>query len=79
MAKRGELTDAIQEKAKIFLGREITVAELRLYPYISHVLQNDQYIDQRKINAKEREVLHTLDDEGQIGRASCRERVFKDV
>ena len=34
---RGMLTDKIQEKAVLFLNREITQKELRLYPYIDDV------------------------------------------
>lgn len=40
---RGMLTDKIQEKAVLFLNREITQKELRLYPYIDYSIKNGCY------------------------------------
>ncbi len=55
---RGEVTDAIKEKAKELLGIEkISTVELRLMSYVLHVMVNDQLIDPMKINAKERKIL----------------------
>lgn len=63
---RGQLTDEIRELAKSFLGREITVRELRLYPYLDYVMKNEQRIDPRHINGEERELLKKLREEGHI-------------
>lgn len=63
---RGQLTDEIQEVARAFLGREITVRELRLYPYLDYVMKNEQRIEPRHINAEERGFLKKLRGEGHI-------------
>jgi hypothetical protein len=55
--QRGELTSRIMQEAKELLGYEITQEELRLMPYIMHLLINSMSIDPRKINAVEREIL----------------------
>ncbi len=62
--KRGELTKRVQAKAVELLGREITVLELRLMPYVSHCLINDRYIDQRRVNDEERVLLDGWLDAG---------------
>ena len=66
LGKRGELSPQIQALCKEFLGREITVRELRLMPYIDFVMKNEQRIDPRKINQEEREILSVLRKEGHI-------------
>ncbi len=66
MAKRGEITPAIQQKAKAFLGREIDKAEFRLYPYIAYVMVNDRKIDPQRINNEERAILSVLRAENHI-------------
>lgn len=63
---RGALTEKIQELAKDFLGREITVRELRLYPYLDYTMKNDQKLDPRKVNQEERDILRVLKDEYHI-------------
>jgi hypothetical protein len=63
---RGQLTNKIQELAKGFLGRGINVTELRLYPYLDYVMKNEQYIDPRRINSDDREVMSRLRNEGYI-------------
>jgi len=63
---RGKLTPEIQRVAQEFLNREITVTELRLYPYLDYVMKNDQKIDPRKMNDADREVLKLLKAEGHI-------------
>ena len=65
LGKRGALSPQIQELCKEFLGREISVTELRLMPYIDYVMKNDQRIDPNKVSQKEREVLSLLRKEGQ--------------
>ncbi len=55
---RGQVTDAIKEKAKELLGiEEISTAELRFMPYVHYVMSNDQRIDPRKITHEERKIL----------------------
>lgn len=50
---RGALTPKIQEKAIQFLGREISVRELRLMPYVLNCLLNNDDIKLVRINANE--------------------------
>lgn len=54
---RGALTEAVQQKAVEILGREISMRELRLMPYVQHCLMNEQNIDPRRVNQEEREVM----------------------
>jgi hypothetical protein len=54
---RGQLTQRVQEAAKRLLGREITVRELRLMPYVQYLMVNEQKLDIEKINQEEREIL----------------------
>ncbi len=63
---RGQLTKEIQKLAKDFLGREISVTELRLYPYLDYQMKNEQKIDPRKVNSEDREVLKSLRNAGHI-------------
>lgn len=60
------LTEEIQKLAKEFLKREITTAELRLYPYLDYLMKNEQRIDPRSINGDDRNVLQLLREEGHI-------------
>ena len=63
---RGTLTPKVQEKAKTFLGREMTLVELRLIPYCQYVMCNEQRIDIRKCNREDRDVLNLWRDAGYI-------------
>lgn len=63
---RGQLTEDIQKLAKAFLGREITVKELRLYPYLDFVMKNEQRIDPNHITREERDILKILKAEEHI-------------
>ena len=63
---RGTLSEAIQELATSFLGREITVVELRLYPYLDYVMKNDQVIVPSRVNSEERGILSVLRAAGHI-------------
>ena len=63
---RGRLTEEIQQEARNFLGREIDVTELRLYPYLDFQMKNEQLLDPRRINPVERNVLSRLKSEGHI-------------
>ena len=63
---RGQMTEQIQDIAKGFLGREITTGELRLYPYLDHVMKNNQIIEPVRCNGDDRKVLAVLRSEGHI-------------
>jgi len=63
---RGQLTEEIQKLVKDFLGREITVCELRLYPYLDSVMKNEQKIDPNRVNQEERDILKKLREEEHI-------------
>lgn len=54
---RGVLTPKVQEKAIQFLGREISVRELRLMPYVLNCLLNNDEIELVRINANEETIL----------------------
>ena len=63
---RGQLTDRIKKKSKELLGYEIDRIELRLMPYIQHVMTNEQKIDVNHINQQEREILKKWREAGHI-------------
>lgn len=63
---RGVLSEEIQGIATAFLRREITVAELRLYPYLDYVMKNGQRIDPSRVNKEDRGTLSVLRAEGHI-------------
>ena len=63
---RGQLTEGIQKLAKDFLGREIATKELRLYPYLDHIMKNNQKVEPNLIGQGEREILRVLKNEGHI-------------
>lgn len=63
---RGALTKQIQELAMKFLGREMTTPELRLLPYINYTMTNDQKLDPRRCNRKDRDVLQLWREAGHI-------------
>ena len=66
MQKRGMLTERVQKSAKKLLHREIDKIELRLIPYVNHVLLNEQYIDVNKVNSEDLEILERWVDEGHM-------------
>jgi hypothetical protein len=57
MAKRGQLTPEIQQRAKELLSIELTQKELRLMPFVQHNAMNEGFIDRQRINAAELEIL----------------------
>ncbi len=64
---RGILTDEIKEKSKMFLGREITQKELRLYPYIDYSIKNAcQGWSYDKMDSEEVSILDKLCDENHL-------------
>jgi len=68
---RGFLTTAVQDTAKIMLGRGITHAELRLIPYIQYVMCNDRKIKPAHINQEERRTLKKWKNQGHIEGGAC--------
>ena len=62
--QRGILTEAVQEKARAFLEREITVKELRLYPYLDFCWKNGGRLDTRKIDLDELSIINNLCNTG---------------
>lgn len=66
MPGRGELTPAIEAEMKLFLRREVTREELRLYPYLLYVMVNDRRIDPNRMNEIERGILSLLREAGHI-------------
>jgi hypothetical protein len=63
---RGMLTTDVDKIAKRFLGRSITLRELRLIPYVQYVMVNERKLEPRHINQEERQVLRKWKDEGHI-------------
>lgn len=59
---RGMLTEKVQELAKEYLGREITLTELRLYPFIDYCIKNGGYMDRSKLSREEIDILHGYDE-----------------
>ena len=63
---RGKLTGEIKNDAYIknWLGREITVEELRLFPYLQYLAVNNGKIDSKKITPAELMIIEKLEDSG---------------
>ena len=63
---RGQVTPRIREKSKELLGYELETVELRLMPYIIHVMMNEHRIEMDKINGEERAILSKWRKAGHI-------------
>lgn len=63
---RGRLTEKVQKLAKEFLGREMSVAELRLIPYTQYVMVNEQIIEPVRLNEEDRGILSKWRKAGHI-------------
>ncbi len=63
---RGQLTQRIKDRSVELLGYEMDVTELRLMPYIIHVMMNDQKLDPCKCNEDDRVILKKWRDAGHI-------------
>ena len=63
---RGQLTKRIKRKSKELLGYEISVVELRMFPYVVYVMMNEHRIDIRKCNQADREILSKWRKAGHI-------------
>ncbi|PHQ89530.1 MAG: hypothetical protein COB42_06815 [Sulfurimonas sp.] len=63
---RGRLTEEVTKRAKELLGREISLRELRLMPYIDFILKNGQKIPFNKISEEEKKIIERWEEEGFI-------------
>lgn len=63
---RGQLTPRIREKSRELLGYEVEQKELRLMPYIMHVMINSQRIEIGKISSEERAIISKWRDAGHV-------------
>ncbi len=54
---RGMMTVEVKEISTKFLGREITVRELRLLPYVQDCLMNNRQLSREHLNAEEGIIL----------------------
>ena len=67
---RGRITVKVQELAKKLLGRDITVAELRLMPYVMLKLMDNHNVDPQHINGDERKVFAVWKEKNYIDNMS---------
>lgn len=65
---RGKLTNGIKNDIYIknWLGREITLEELRLFPYLQYLAVNNGKVDQMKITPSEVRIIKKLRDDGYL-------------
>ena len=63
---RGMLTDEIKVYAKVVLNRDISIRELRLYPYLDYGWKNCQRMEPQKLSLEEHEVIALLTAGGHI-------------
>ena len=63
---RGNLNTKIIEMSKKFMGRIITMDELRLLPYIDYILKNEGNINRERINKIEYEILISFSEKQYI-------------
>ena len=63
---RGNLTEQIRVKALDLMGKEISVTELRLMPYLQYVLMNERKFDVCKLNNEDIGIIQEWESEGYI-------------
>ncbi len=63
---RGNLSKEVQDISRKRIGREISLRELRLLPYLYHVMINARELDPMKITGEERGILQRLKSEGHL-------------
>lgn len=63
---RGVLTQEITDTSMRLLNVRISQEELRLMPYIQHVMMNNQRIDPNKISSDERKILSSWRGRGWV-------------
>lgn len=65
---RGKLTEEIKNDPYIKnrFGREITLKELRLFPYLQYLAVNDGKLDRAKITPSEMNIIKKLKDDGYL-------------
>lgn len=64
---RGQLTEELKEDLRIrrsLRDREITLTELRLYPYMLYLATNNGKIEREKVTPKEMSVIKDYVDKG---------------
>lgn len=66
MAQRGMMTEAINAKAKEFLGADMTQAQLRLLPYLMYCVTNGVHLEKRKLNEDEEDIIVQFSSNGYI-------------
>ncbi len=64
--ERGMLTKRIRVLSVKLMRRKINKTELRLMPYIIHVMMNEQRIDISRVNEDERAILSEWREKGYI-------------
>jgi len=62
MAQRGQITDNILMVSRQKLGREISLAELRLMPYLQHIMVNNQKFDYHRLCKHEIAIIEHWDE-----------------
>ena len=75
---RGAISEELQVLAKNFLGKELSIKELRLLPYIHYCLVNQQGIDPAKINSEERKIIIEWKKKGYLEGGMKGLRISKD-
>jgi len=63
---RGMLTPSVQAVSKEFLGKELTIRQLRLFPYLYFTMVDDQIIESKRINGEEMATLEAWEDENYL-------------
>jgi hypothetical protein len=63
---RGRFDQGVKDLFKKHLGREGSVIELRLIPYLQYVMVNDKHIERISVSNEEREIIDLLYSEGHI-------------
>jgi len=63
---RGMLTDRVKKLSVELFGRELTVEELRLMPYIQYVSVNEQIIDFIRLNTMEKRIVNDWLHSGEL-------------
>jgi hypothetical protein len=63
---RGMLTTKARKISTKFLGRELTVKELRLLPYLDYCMKNDSCMNRSRMNEEEVESINTWIEEGHL-------------
>jgi hypothetical protein len=66
--RRGFLTEEFKQEANKYLGRELTITELRLYPYLCLCAVDWQRVERSKTTPEEQEIMKMLEKEKRLVR-----------